>query len=55
MLSFFDFEVFKHDWLVVIINPIERIIKKIHNDKEELEDFWRKHKEQIWVGYNSRN
>lgn len=55
MLNFFDFEVFKNDWLVVIINPIERIIKKIHNDKEELEDFHGKHKNQIWVGYNSRN
>ena len=55
MLSFYDFEVFKHDWLVVLINPIERTIRKIHNDKTDLEEFYKKHKEQIWIGYNSRN
>ena len=30
MLNFIDFEVFKFDWLCVIINPIEKI-KTIFN------------------------
>lgn len=55
MLCFFDFEVFKYDWLVVIINPIEGSITKIDNDKDALQAFYDAHKEQIWIGYNSRN
>lgn len=54
MINFYDFEVFKHDWLVVIINPVEQITAKIANDKEELAAYHSKHKEQIWIGYNSR-
>lgn len=55
MLCFFDFEVFKYDWLVVIINPFEGSITKIDNDKNALQAFYDAHKEQIWIGYNSRN
>ncbi len=46
---------FKYDWLVVIINPIEETTVKIANDKEMLADYHSKHKDQIWIGYNSRN
>ena len=55
MLCFFDFEVFKRDWLVVIINPFEGSITKIDNNKDALQAFYDAHKEQIWIGYNSRN
>lgn len=55
MLNFYDFEVFKHDWLVVIINPIEKTEKVIVNNKEELEQYYNEHKEEIWIGYNNRN
>ena len=54
MLNFYDFEVFKYDWLVVIINPADRSEKVIVNDKEQLEQYYNKHKNEIWVGYNSR-
>lgn len=54
ILNFFDFEVFKHDWLVVLINPIERIETVIVNDSEKLKAYYEKHKNEIWVGYNSR-
>lgn len=54
MLNFYDFEVFKHDWLVVIINPIERNVTVIVNDKAKLEQYYEAHKEEIWIGYNSR-
>lgn len=55
MLNFYDFEVFKHDWLVVIINPIEQTTAKIANDKDKLAEYHKQHKDQIWIGYNSRN
>lgn len=55
MLNFYDFEVFKYDWLVVIINPIDNIEKVIINDKLELEKYYNEHKNDIWIGYNSRN
>lgn len=54
-LNFYDFEVFRHDWLVVIINPIEKIETVIANDTKALKRYYREHCEQIWVGYNSRN
>lgn len=55
MLNFYDFEVFKHDWMVVIINPFEKNKTVIVNDKEQLEKYHASHKSQIWLGYNSRN
>lgn len=55
MMQFYDFEVFKHDWLVVIINPFEESETVIVNDKEKLNDYYQQHKDQIWIGYNSRN
>lgn len=54
ILNFFDFEIFKYDWLVVIINPTERKETVIINDKEQLEEYYNKHKDEIWIGYNSR-
>lgn len=53
-LIFFDFEVFKHDWLVVIIDPCNKEKTVIVNDKEALEEYHAKHMSNIWVGYNSR-
>lgn len=55
MLIFYDFEVFKHDWLVVCISPFEQSKQIIVNDSEELKKFYEEHKSDIWVGYNSRN
>lgn len=55
MLHFYDFEVFKYDWLVVIINPIIDEKTVIVNDVEKLKEFYESHKNDIWVGFNSRN
>ena len=55
MLNFYDFEVFKHDWLVVIINPAERTETVIINDKAKLEEYHKNHCNEIWVGYNSQH
>lgn len=54
MINFYDFEVFKYDWLVVIINPIDRTESVIINDREALKRYYDEHKSEIWVGYNSR-
>lgn len=54
MLNFYDFEVFKYDWLVVIINPIEKTVTRIVNDSQALKDYFDAHDKEIWIGYNNR-
>ena len=54
MLNFYDFEVFCKNWLVVIINPIEKSVIKIWDNNESLSDYFYKHDEEIWIGYNNR-
>ena len=55
MLNFYDFEVFEYDWLVVIINPFQHEIIRIHNNKKQLENYYNQHDSDIWIGYNSRS
>lgn len=55
MLIFFDFEVFKHDWIVVFIEPEKQDIEVIHNDLTALEAYRAAHFHDIYVGYNCRN
>lgn len=54
-MIFFDFEVFKHDWLIVAIDPINKKEFVIHNNKEELVKLYNEYKNDIWVGFNCRN
>lgn len=54
MLNFYDYEVFKEDWLVVIINPVDRTETIIVNDKEKLQAYHNAHQNEIWIGYNNR-
>lgn len=51
---FVDTEVFMHDWLLVAINPITREERVIVNNRNELLEFYKQHKNDIWVGYNIR-
>ena len=55
MLNFYDFEVFKYNWLVVIINPVTKTEKVIVDDWVELKKYYDQHKEEIWLGFNSRH
>lgn len=55
MLIFYDIECFKHDWIVVMINPIEKTEDVIVNDRQKLIDLYEENKNKIWIGYNSRN
>ena len=52
-LIFYDFEVFKHDWLVVIIDMTEKKKTVIINDPAALETFHKDHINDIWTGFNS--
>ena len=54
-MLFFDFEVFKYDWLVVAIDPIKQKEFVIVNDKEQLIKMYDEYINDIWVGYNCRN
>ena len=55
MLIFYDYEVFKYDWLVVFYDAINDKRTVIVNDKEALEKFHKAHQEHIYVGFNSRH
>jgi len=54
-LLFYDFEVFSHDWLVVIINAKTKEEHFFINDTDGFIKFYNQHKQDIWVGYNSRH
>jgi DNA polymerase len=54
MLNFYDFEVFKYDWLVVVINPIEKTRNVIVNNADELSALFNRRKDEIWIGYNNK-
>ena len=54
-MLFFDFEVFKHDWLVVLLDMSEQRETVIVNDPEQLKQFYNQHKNDVWVGFNSRH
>ena len=53
-MIFYDFEVFKYDWLVCFMNTKTQSKNYIVNDSVKLKDFYKEHKNEIWVGYNSR-
>lgn len=53
MLNFYDFEVFKHDWMVVVINPVTHDERVIINDADALIVLYEERKRDIWVGYNN--
>ena len=54
-LNVIDFEVFSKDWLCVIVNPIEKTETVIINDVEKLKNFYEKHSNEIFIGYNIRS
>lgn len=52
-MIFYDFEVFKNDWLVVLVNPDAQTEDVIINEPTQLEQYYEANKNEIWVGYNS--
>lgn len=55
MLIFWDYEVFKSDWLVVIVDPVKKEETVIVNNPEKLREFMDSHKNHIFIGYNSKS
>lgn len=49
----YDLEILKQDWLVGTYDGKNYV--QIHNDYDELVDFYQKHLDEIWVGHNSSN
>ena len=54
-MIFYDFEVFKYDWLVVFIDVINKEVRAIVNDKDKIEKYYRRNIDNIWIGFNSRH
>jgi len=52
---FYDFEVFKYDWLVVVKDTATRTTHEIVNSPDELEALYESNKKEIWCGFNSRH
>lgn len=51
-MIFFDTEVFAYDWLLVTFDGKE--FTYIENDRKLLQQFYEKHKQDLWVGYNCK-
>lgn len=51
-MIFFDCEVFACDWLVVTFDGKD--FTYIENDKELLQQYYEKHKYDLWIGYNCK-
>ena len=51
-MVFYDFEVFKYDWLVVCIDMTAKKKTVIINDQAQLEAYHKDHINDIWVGFN---
>ena len=54
-MIFYDFEVFREDWLVVLIDPKEPLPYVVINDAKQLERIYERYKNDIWIGFNSRH
>jgi DNA polymerase len=54
-ILFYDFEVFKYDWLVVVKDTSTRTTYEIVNSPDELNSLYEKSKKEIWCGFNSRH
>ena len=55
MILFYDWEVFRYDWLVVIIDPSNKKEHNFVNDRDGFIAFYNEHKNDIWCGFNSRH
>lgn len=53
MILFYDWEVFLHDWLVVIMDPSNKKEYNFMNDREGFIEFFEQNKTAIWIGYNN--
>lgn len=50
---FYDFEVFKYDWLVVLIDPMAKTKTIIANNRNALKKYFDENCNKVWTGYNN--
>lgn len=55
MLLMWDYECFKYNWLVVILDPVKKEETVIVDDADKLREFMDSHKNYIFIGYNSKS
>ena len=53
-MIFYDFEVFSQDWLVVFKMPISNQTTIIHNDRNQLLEFYQNYQKELFIGFNNR-
>ena len=51
----YDFEVFVYDWLVVFKDIATNETNIIINDDKKLKEFYDKHQNNVFVGYNNKS
>lgn len=51
-MIFYDFEVFKYDWLVVFIDTDQQRCFSLVNDPEALRRYYEANRRNIWIGFN---
>ena len=54
-MIFYDFEVFKKDWLVVFIDMTKKEKVIIVNDEVKLKAYYEANVHDIWCGFNNRH
>lgn len=54
-MLFYDFEVTRYDWMVVLIDPEREDPYEVVNDPDLMLRIYEKYREDIWVGFNSRH
>lgn len=54
-MIFYDFEVFKYDWLAVFIDVTRKKEYVIINNPDELKALYEANRKDIWVGFNNRH
>ena len=54
-MIFYDFEVFRYDWLVCLIDPDKDEPYIVVNDVDLLRKIYNEYKNDIWIGFNSRH
>lgn len=54
-MIFYDFEVFKHDWLAIFIDVTRKTEQVIINNPDELKALYEANINEIWVGFNNRH
>lgn len=54
-MIYYDFEVFRYDWMVVMIDPKHPEPYVVINDPDRLQLIYNMYKNDIWVGFNSRH